>query len=78
MSGGDVLLKLFVPRGSVELGEPVAESQNLPAREFADGGFDLVDGTRAVRINQRRFQGKRGSVEERSIRTSRTESVPRG
>jgi hypothetical protein len=58
MSGGNVLFKLFVPRGGVKLGEPVAERQKLLTGELADGGFDLVNGTHVRRITQLRFQGK--------------------
>jgi hypothetical protein len=59
MSGGNVLVKLFVPDCSVELGEPVAESQKVPARKLADGRFDLVNGTHIQSIIHLRFQGKR-------------------
>src|ERR1700679_1816231 len=62
MSGGNVLLKLFVPRGGIKLGEQVAESQKLLAGKPADGRFDLVNGTHAARINQPGFQGKRRST----------------
>jgi len=61
MSYGNVLLKLFAPRGSVEPGKPIPESQKLLTGKFADGGFELLNGPNVGRINQPGFQGKRRS-----------------
>lgn len=58
MSGSDILLKLFIPNCGVELREPVAESQKLPARKLADRCFDLVNGTHVPSINHLGFQSK--------------------
>ncbi len=58
MSGRNVLLKLSVRRGGIKLGEPVAESQKLLTGKFADGGFNLADGTHARRIIQHGLRGK--------------------
>jgi len=44
MACGNVFRELFIPSRGVELGEPVAESQKLLAREFGDSGFNLADG----------------------------------
>lgn len=55
MSGGNVLIELLVPRGGVELGKPVAKSQEILPGELADCGFDLVDGAHVGRINRSDF-----------------------
>jgi hypothetical protein len=59
--GGNVLLKLLIPRRGIELGEPVAESQKLLAGKLANGSFDFVDGTHVRKIRRSGFHGKHRS-----------------
>ena len=54
--GGNIGLKLLIPRGGVEPGKPVAEGGEFLAGELADGGFDLVDAAHVRRINFSEFK----------------------
>lgn len=52
MPCGHVLLEVLVPRGRVELREPIVESEKLLPGELADSGFDVVNGAHVRRMNR--------------------------
>ena len=50
MTGGDIRLELFVPRGGVEAEKPIAERGQIVARELLDGVLNVKNGAHVGRL----------------------------
>ena len=60
VSRRNISLELLVPRGGIELGEPIPKGGKFLAGETTDGDFDFMNGAHARKMSRIGFEANAG------------------